>query len=166
MATPANQITSWQSNHIVTRDVVEIFFRGAGVALYPGGGLKNNYQFFDKFGLGHPVLSSEFYNSALSTDFVAAVGILEKNSPFESWHNLIQFLSKKNFPVQNLTRQVNVRTFDRVSKLRAHYPCRAIIRRGQLQFFLDTPLDTPLLARSSYALSHQARSSDCIIGVE
>ena len=33
---------------------------------------------------GHPALSLEFYNHANNTEFVAAVGMLRKKTPFES----------------------------------------------------------------------------------
>ena len=48
----------------------------------------------------HPALSSKFCRYALNTEFVTAVGMLQKiKSPFQT-NNPFTIIAKSNFPVQ------------------------------------------------------------------
>ena len=64
---------------------------------------------------GKPALISEFYDYALDKEFVAAVGMLRKNYVFNG--------------------QVNVRTLDRVSEIRA---CLTLV--NEINIFIDFKL--------------------------
>ena len=78
---------------------------------------------------GHPALSSEFYNYARTKHSICSGcrHAKKKNSKDKTISTLTvhpQFLQINPFRVKTkiLTGQVNLRTLDRVSELRSHYP--------------------------------------------
>ena len=85
---------------------------------------------------GHPALSSEFSNFSHLAESCSYLCLLRKNikSPFEGkfykTNSSFTILAKLFFlvkKIKTLTWHVDIRTLDRVSELRAHYPMPHVI---------------------------------------
>ena len=78
-----NNLKWHKSKKYFTETIQKLFsFKGKYTSFSPGLVVLYNRAACTKF--RHPALSSECYNNALNKECVAAVGMLRKESPFES----------------------------------------------------------------------------------